>query len=146
MKSCLCALVLSVLSGCATAPSQISVAADAATTASALSVVPGAAEANPLGWATVPIRLAIIQHALHQPIAEGIQTIHHVQAASWGAAANNALIVLGAATPLSLAGGAAVWYAVWKSGENEREFWQICAALRAENRGLACAYTPPQGS
>jgi hypothetical protein len=134
--------MLGLMTGCASTPPQLAVAADAATTAAALSSVPGAVEANPAGWLTIPIRLALIEHAKHQPIAEGLPIIHGVTAASWGAAASNTLVLFGATVPISAPVGVAVWWAVWKHGADEREFWHICDHVRKQDpeKIIACEF------
>jgi ABC-type Fe3+ transport system permease subunit len=137
------ALILVLATGGCASQQYSAVAADAATTAVGLSI-PGVVEMNPLGFATVPIRMAIIDHAKRQPIAEGTKTLHAVSASSWGAAANNALIVAGAGTAIALPIGIVVAWMVWKNGEPEREFWNNCEIHRIleENKALECVWTP----
>lgn len=116
------------------------VAADAATTAAALAT-PGIIEANPLGWATVPIRLAIVQHAKTLPREQGQPLMDATSAGGWGAAANN-LLVLAGAGPAAPVVGLAVAFAVWKSGENEREFWRLCAMHKEMDPNVQCNFRP----
>lgn len=117
------------------------VTADAATTAVALSV-PGAIEVNPLGFATVPIRLALIEQAKHMPAQDGIVVIHSVSAASWGAAAGNLLVFVGAG-PAALPVGLGVMLAVWTRGEEERAFYHECAIHELlAGHAMTCTYTP----
>jgi hypothetical protein len=104
-------------------------AADAATTAAALAS-PGLGEMNPLGWATVPLRLGIMQYAKTLPREEGQPVMDAVSASGWGAAANNLLVLAGASGVAAPIVGLAIGYAVWKSGETEREFWHMCALHR----------------
>ena len=113
-------------------------AADAVTTSIALSM-PGIAEANPLGWATVPIRLAIMQHAKTLPREQAQPLMDSVSASGWGAAANN-LAVLAGAGPAGAILGIAVGYAVWKSGEKEREFWTACAMHKSIDPAVNCEF------
>ena len=124
-------------------PAYGGIAADAITTGIALSV-PGIVEMNPLGWATVPIRLAVMEHAKRLPREEGQPIMDAISAGGWGAAVNNLLVLAGtgAAAPVV---GLAVGYAVWKQGEQEREFWQICAMHRAADPGVKCEFKPWQG-
>jgi hypothetical protein len=120
-------------------------AADALTTGAALAT-PGMVESNPLGWATFPIRMAIIEHAKTLPREEGQPLIDMTSASGWGAAANN-LLALAGAGPLGAVVGVAVGYAVWKSGETEREFWHMCAAEKKADPAAKCefrAWTPEE--
>jgi hypothetical protein len=114
------------------------VAADAVSTGAALAA-PGIGEANPLGWATVPIRIAIIQHAKSLPREQGQPMMDAVSASGWGAAANNLLVLAGASAAAPLA-GLAIGYAVWKSGETEREFWRMCAVHKSMDPQVKCEF------
>jgi hypothetical protein len=116
------------------------IAADAVTTGIALSA-PGIVETNPLGWMTVPIRIAIMEHAKTLPREQGQPVMDAVSATGWGAAASNLGILagLGVAAPVV---GIAVGYAVWKKGEGERDFWMACAAHKAVEAGVNCEYKP----
>jgi len=116
------------------------VAADAATTGAALAT-PGITEANPLGWATVPLRLAAIQYAKTLPKEQGQPVMDAVSASGWGAAANNLMVLAGASTVAPVI-GFAIGYAVWKSGEEEREFWQACAIHKQMEPNVKCEYRP----
>lgn len=118
------------------------VAADAVSTGLALTV-PGAVETNPLGWATVPIRMAVLQHAKRLPREEGQPLMDSVSATSWGAAANN-LLVLAGAGPAAPVVGIVVGMAVWKSGETERQFWRMCALHRSRDAATKCEFKPLQ--
>src|SRR5438105_10376786 len=118
----------------------LGIAADAATTGAALAI-PGIAESNPLGWATIPIRLAIIQHAKTLPREEGQPLMDATSATGWGAAANN-LLVLAGASPVAPIIGVVVGYAIWKSGAPEREFWQMCAVHRKMDSRTKCEFRP----
>jgi len=116
------------------------IAADAVTTGIALST-PGIVETNPLGWATIPIRLGIMQYAKTLPRDQGQPVMDAVSASGWAAAASNlgVLAGIGAAAPVI---GIAVGYAVWKSGEKEREFWVACGAHNLIEKGVSCEYKP----
>jgi hypothetical protein len=116
------------------------VAADAATTGAALAT-PGIAEMNPLGWATVPLRVAAIQYAKTLPREEGQPVMDAVSASGWGAAANNLLVLAGASAAAPVV-GLAIGYAVWKSGEEEREFWEACAVHKQMDPNVKCEYKP----
>lgn len=125
------------LTGCATMSSPDraygAVAADGLTTA--IGLAEGAKEANPLGFATIPIRFAIIEHAKRLPPEEGQPIIDTVDAVGWGAAVANLLWVFG---PPGLMVGGAVMGVVWESGSEKREYLRICAMLRAEKPNLVC--------
>jgi hypothetical protein len=113
------------------------IAADAVSTGVALSAS-GVVEMNPLGWATIPIRLAMVQYAKSLPEEEGQPMMQSISAAGWGAAANNLLILAGASTAAAPVLGLAVTYAMWKKGAPEREFWAICAAQKKVHPQLKC--------
>ena len=116
----------------------VGTAADAATTGAALAM-PGFGEANPLGWMTVPIRMAMIERAKALPREEGQPLMDAVSASSWGATANNLLMLAGASAAAPVV-GIAVGYAVWKKGETEREFWRMCAVHKQFDPKLQCQF------
>lgn len=141
MRKALLAALAFAVSGCAS-QAQVSVAADAATTAVTLSTVSGAVELNPLGFATVPIRLAVIEHAKKQKTEEAVPILHAVSAASWGAAANNLFVIGGATGAAPLALGIAIAAILWADGAHEREFWQVCAQERKRDPNITtCIYS-----
>jgi hypothetical protein len=140
-KQMIAATLSMVLASMAAAGEQeayVGVAADAVSTGAALAT-PGLAEANPLGWATVPLRMAIIEHAKSLPREKGQPMMDAVSASGWGAAANNLLVLAGASAAAPLA-GLAVGYAVWKSGETEREFWRMCAVHKSMDPQVKCEF------
>jgi hypothetical protein len=116
----------------------VGTAADAVTTGAALAS-PGFTEANPLGWATVPIRMALIERAKALPREEGQPLMDAVSASSWGATANNLLMLAGASSVAPVI-GIAIGYAVWKKGETEREFWHMCAVHQKIEPGVKCQF------
>jgi hypothetical protein len=142
MRKQLTAVVISIAFVSAAAAGEqeayVGTAADAATTGAALAT-PGLAETNPLGWATVPIRMALIEHAKTLPREEGQPVIDAVSASSWGATANNLLMLAGAGTVAPVI-GIAVGYAMWKKGETEREFWHMCALHQKLDPGVKCQF------
>jgi hypothetical protein len=143
MKQLLAVAVLALNAVTAHAGEQdarAAVAADAASTAAALSV-PGIAEVNPLAWATVPLRLAVMEHAKTLPREEGQPVVDAMSASSWGAAANNVLVLVGAGAAAPLI-GVVVGYAVWKAGSTEREFWRVCAVYKQFGPPVQCAFKP----
>jgi hypothetical protein len=113
-------------------------AADAISTAVGLSL-PGVVEMNPLGWAALPLRILAIEHAKTLPREQAQPILDGTKAAGWGAAANNLLVLAGAGPAAPLV-GLAVGIAIWKSGEDERNFWQACAVHRADNPNLKCEF------
>jgi len=125
------------------------IAADAASTAAGLAA--GAAEANPIGWATIPLRLFALEYAKTLPKEEGVQIEHVISAGGWGAAANNvcivgAILTGGALAPLCPMVGMATGLHLWTQGQGEREFWAICAQERIYwgNPDMTCTYTAPE--
>ncbi|MEJ6023569.1 hypothetical protein [Ramlibacter sp. PS4R-6] len=113
------------------------ITADAVSTGLALSA-PGIGELNPLGWATVPLRIMMVQHAKSLPQEEGRPMMQSIEAGGWGAAANNLLVLAGASSIAAPIVGLAVGYAIWKKGEPEREFWAICTAQKKVHPQLKC--------
>jgi hypothetical protein len=128
------------ITGCASQPYS-AVAADAATTATGLSMA-GVAELNPLGLWSFPLRLAIIEKAKTLPIEEGTPVLHTINAVGWGAAANNLLVMAGAG-PFALAAGVMVAVGIWADGENERLFYENCSVHRRmePEKILECVWT-----
>jgi len=82
--------------------------ADGATTVTALSVVQGAVEANPLALPMFPISIYLTEQERDK---ECSKVLGQFQAIRWGATANNVLIILGAgiAAPLGLLVAVPIW-------------------------------------
>lgn len=140
-KQLVAVALAAALAGAAHAGEQEAVsgiAADAATTGMALATQ-GVMEMNPLGLATFPIRLAITEHAKTMPREDGQPVMDAMGAGGWGAAANN-LLVLAGAGPMAPVVGIAVGYAIWKSGETEREFWRMCAVHQRMDPHVKCQF------
>lgn len=116
------------------------IAADAVSTGLALAA-PGIVEANPLGWVTIPIRLAMMQYAKSLPREEGQPVMDTVSAGGWGAAMNNLAVLAGAGAAAPVL-GIVVGYAVWKSGEKERDFWTTCAVNKLVEPDVECRFKP----
>lgn len=114
------------------------VAADVVSTAVGLSV-PGIVELNPLAAISLPLRIMAIEHAKTLPREQAQPILDKTEAAGWGAAANNLLVLAGAGSIAPVI-GLAVGYAIWKSGEDERNFWQACAVHRADNPNIKCEF------
>ena len=134
MKRLSLTLAALVLAGCSGVP--VSVGADAATTAVGLSQ--GLVEANPLGWATVPLRLAAIEHSKSMPEGEGAELRASVDAFSWGAAASNIALIATGATPVGIVAGMVVGLASWQASEKEREFYRFCEQVKTSQE--RCVY------
>ncbi len=114
------------------------VVADALTTWAGLGA--GAAELNPLGYATVPLRIGVVIYARKLPREEGLPIIHGITAVSWGAAASNLGVVLGAGTAAPVV-ALMVGVGIWHAGADEREFWRQCAEFRIGHPERTCNYT-----
>ena len=115
------------------------ITADVATTSIGQAL--GHVEANPAGWALLPVRIAVVERAKALSPEQGLPVLHAVSATSWGAAANNLLVMAGAG-PAAPVLGLVVGIAVWKAGEPERHFWQACAVHRQDRPALRCVYAP----
>lgn len=100
------------------------VAVDAATSAAAIGA--GGLEVNPLGFATIPLRIGVMEYAKTLPREESQPLMDAITASGWGAAANNLLVLAGAGVVAPLF-GIVVGYTIWEHGETEREFWRLCA-------------------
>lgn len=143
-------LVALLLAFCLTAqadPSQRTqeaAVADVATTVMGLSL--GAAEANPLGLALIPLKLIVLDYAAGLPDGEK-QTVQSAVGSFWlGAAANNICVIFsllsgGTFAPLCAAAGVAVALQRWNAGADEREFWALCARERVQNPKTTCEFT-----
>lgn len=125
-------------------PSTTAAALDVASTA--VSIAIGATEANPIGLATIPLKLAAIAHANTLPEGER-QEQHLALATVWrGAAVNNlcviaAIVTGGAFAPACIALGAVSVVKDYLTDAEQRQFWAICAAERASNPRIRCTYT-----
>ena len=123
---------------------QQSAAADVVTTGVGLSL--GAAEANPLGLALIPLKLIALDYAGRLPDGEK-QTVQSAVGSFWlGAAANNICVIFsilsgGTFAPLCAAAGVAVALQRWNAGADEREFWVLCAKERVQNPKTTCEFT-----
>ena len=144
----LAALLLALLTGCATMQDKATSAAAHDTASTVIGLAAGAAEANPLGLVTIPAKMAILGYIQTLPSGERETAQASVTAIWTGAAANNWCVLAviasgGAAAPACLVVGLIVGLRVWQGSATEREFWTICARERAELPGLVCAYTTP---
>lgn len=143
------ALVLSLL--CVTAQAQTAeqaAVADVATTGLGLAL--GAAEMNPVGVLTLPLKLIAIQQAEALPTGEREYALSAISSIWTGAAANNLCIIAailtgGAFAPACLIVGTAVGMQRWEAGANERLFWAICADEKTRNPSLTCTYNNRSG-
>ena len=146
----LAALLLVLLTGCTTMRDKATTAAahDVATTAAGLAA--GAAEANPLGLITIPVKIGALAYADGLPTGER-ETTQAAVAALWtGAAANNWCVLAsiasgGTLAPACIMLGLVVALKVWEGTTMERQFWMICARERQSKPDLVCRYTTPTG-
>ena len=143
MVALLLAFCLTVHAGPAE-QAQHSAAADVVTTGVGLAL--GAAEANPLGLALIPLKLIALDYAGRLPDGEK-QTVQSAVGSFWlGAAANNICVIFsllsgGTFAPLCAAAGVAVALQRWNAGADEREFWALCARERVQNPKTTCEFT-----
>lgn len=137
MKTPFIALCVTLISGCSVMhePGAYSaIGADTASTAIGLSA--GAAELNPLGIATLPLSIAIVEHAETLPANERLPIVHGISAVKWGAATSN---VVGLAFgPVGYIFGGAVGLVLWNQGSGEREYANVCRAWMDQAAGNWC--------
>lgn len=156
MKAMAAALLIALLTGCSSLREaahgamaerdQTAAIADVATTGAALAL--GATEANPLGLLTLPLKLWLISYSDDLPDGEKQSTKAFMSSTWTGAAANNlcviaAILTGGAWAPACVAVGVVTGVTYWRSTEEERAFWLLCAEERIANPRLGCSYTKP---
>lgn len=111
----------------------------------AIGLAMGAAEANPVGLLTIPLKFVLIDQADKLPDGEK-QHAHSVIGSLWhGATVNNLCVVAAIATggafaPACLVAGLVAGVHRWQSTQMEREFWALCANLRTETPELKCVF------
>lgn len=119
--------------------------ADVATTGIGLAL--GAAEANPIGLATIPLKLVILDYA--ESLQDGEkQELQSAIASIWGgASANNLCVIAAIATggtfaPACVLLGLVYGLTQWETSANERLFWKACQLEkeRQNNPALKCIY------
>ena len=127
------------LTGCASLQREHgAIAADGVSTSIGLAA--GGVEIG-AGWASLPIRLAMIEHAKTLPPHEAKPILDAMNAAGWGAAANNVLVALGA-WPVSFFIGGAVGLWLWSEGAATRDALTACAIhSHLAGKTLACNVT-----
>ena len=136
-------LTCSLAHGQTAEQSQTAALTDLGSTAIGLAL--GAAEANPLGVLTIPLKFVLIDQADKLPDGEK-QRAHSVIGSLWhGATVNNVCVIAvlasgGAATPACLLVGVVAGSIRWQSTQMEREFWVLCANLRSDTPELTCTY------
>lgn len=154
MKRLLAILLTIALAGCASLDDRkqayASGVADCLTTAAGLAV--GLAEMNPAGPVVAcAIKPVAVEIAASQDEPERTQALHAIEAAWYGAATNNAVLIVGklvagaslkAVTVIAPVAGIIVAVHLWQSGEQEREFMRQCAIHRQDDPALACVYRP----
>lgn len=123
--------------------SQTAALTDLGSTAIGLAM--GAAEANPIGVLTIPLKFVLIDRADKLPDGEK-QRAHSVIGSLWhGATVNNVCVIAAIATggafaPVCLVAGVVAGSIRWQSTQMEREFWALCATLRTETPELKCNF------
>lgn len=139
--------ILLLVATCANAQtaeqSQTAALTDLGSTAIGLAM--GAAEANPIGVLTIPLKFVLIDRADKLPDGEK-QRAHSVIGSLWhGATVNNVCVIAAIATggafaPVCLVAGVVAGSIRWQSTQMEREFWALCATLRTETPELKCNF------
>lgn len=122
-------------------------AADVGSTA--VGLVLGASEANPLGILTIGAKAIAYQRILEAPATEQPQLWSAYGAFGWGAAANNLCVIAaiatsGAAAALCPLIGVAAGLTVYSSDAERRDratFDALCKQERAINPAMECVYT-----
>lgn len=123
--------------------------ADSATTLGALAL--GAAEANPIGLATIPAKIGILWHCKALPEDERAECLSVADALWGGAAVNNvciiaALLTAGAFAPVCVAAGVGYGIWSWNKSAPEREFAYKCEeAKRAWGMTEKCVFKAAEG-
>ena len=148
MKTLYSLLIVMALTGCAITRSQASDAAVTDVASTGLGIALGAAEANPIGLVTIPLKIALLNHVETLPAGEKQEAQMRLSAVWNGAAVNNvcvvAVIVSGGAAslPCLLVGGAyGVWeYTSTKANQMQAEFAALCIQARQETPGMKCFY------
>ena len=140
--------ILALLSAtCASAQTAEQSQTDALTDlgSTAIGLALGAAEANPLGVLTIPLKFVLIDQADKLPDGEK-QRAHSVIGSLWhGATVNNVCVIAvlasgGAAAPACLLAGVVAGSIRWQSTQNERDYWALCSHLRTEMPELKCEF------
>ena len=129
MKNLVASLILVSLCGCS---SYSGITADGASTAYALSK--GATELNPLGYATIPLRLSLVSYAKTLPAEQGKPIIQATNSFGWGAAIWNLTF-----NPIF---GIGMAYILWSQDAKEREFYDLCARYKTPEQ--KCVWIPPK--
>ena len=114
----LAALAMCLICGTSQAQTQAysGIAADGVSTA--IGLARGAVELNPLGWATIPLRIGMVEYAKTLPREQGQPIIDATAAIGWGAALSN-IVAPGV--------GLMVGLILWQQGSEERAFLDACA-------------------
>jgi hypothetical protein len=107
----------------------------------------GAAEANPLGFASMLLKIPLLAHVKTLPQDEQAEW-HATYGAIWGGAAANNICIVGAIltggvlAPVCPFVGIAWGMNKWNASATERELWAICRAERAYwgNPNMTCDF------
>ena len=138
-----------LISSCGTLESKAiqGQAVDSGTTIVGLTL--GAVELNPLGLAVIPAKYAAYRYFKTLPEPEQLNAWRAFGASGWGAAANNACVILiiatgGASSLPCLVLFPAIGFAVYNSTEpTEKEMFDaICKEQTKTNPDLICTYSP----
>jgi len=137
-------LSLLLLSGCSTLPEhEQAAAADGGLTI--LGLVLGAAELNPLGLLTIPLKYGMVQHVKTLPDGERQEAESTMTAYFGGLSVNNACVVLAILTGgtfgvACLVIGAAYGLNKWNAESTQRAFWHLCTEEKVARPDLSCEW------
>ncbi len=110
-------VVMLTLTGCATRHGEnmaIGTAGDFASTAIALTK-DGATEANPLGWALIPVNVGVVYYADKQPCAKGVKIEKGWNTIKGFAIGNNLAVAAGISAPLAVGLVTAAGWFYWRT-------------------------------
>ena len=117
---------------------------DGGTTIGALAL--GAAEANPLGLATVVLKYPLLQYCKGLPEDERTECYSAANAVWGGAAVNNVCVIAailtgGAFAPVCIAAGIGYGVYAWNDTTPEQDFYTACAEYRrVSGESFRCEY------
>jgi len=144
MKALAALLLLALLCGCSSLKQhEWAAVADIGLTGGGLAL--GAVEVNPLGWLTVPLKYAMIEHTKTLPDGER-QYAESAMKSTWGGfAVNNACVILAIVThgvfaPACIISGLVYAGTTWHDSADRRTFADMCAAERTVNPKMQCVF------
>lgn len=127
---------------CSTLQERAQTAAIADSVTTAAGITAGLAEVNPLGWATIPAKVAALAYAQTLPDDEAA-AFHASVGPIWSgvAVSNVCLLTCVACAPACVLAGFGVALQQWHVSREEREFHERCAAYRRAVGGVfRCVY------